>query len=463
MRALFMALLFFPFSCFAICEEESLIVDDKKLSLHWAQEYTGSDLAREFLATLKERLSLKKVPTAVFDLGFEKEHISIERNIPIPPQMNGRRTMRAHHGTSVVNLIAGPDSLRMTDYADIMSLEAISFGSRYAYAFRNYEKKGTYPKIISNSLGWTSDSIPTLVKEAHDKGILWFLASGNDYPTPVNTIEVNSKALMVGSYSPSGLTSANTQNHQNLLVLAPANEELRTINGYGDIHLFGETSGATPLVAATAINMLSLFPELTPDLVSAIIKENTLFSGENKLGLTQMPGLLNHYGAVIATYQLREDCRADIHCAKERVLNGGGKAVGPHSILTCKDVIKNTCDKKRVVLENQIKSMRINILLGHEEIRMQQARELACVYQHFGFQKNSEFYQFLSKENLDLEHMEKEAKKNIEQNIYRRSYYRYGPYYSDSYREYIQNDSPLTDYHKKWHLSLETKHLEGLE
>lgn len=450
------------FSIKAICQQEKLDIGGKKLSSHWAHEYSGADLAREYLQTLKDRIELKKVPLAIFDLGFEKDYVTLERDIPVPPQMNGRRTMRANHGTSVANLLTGPQEIRMTDFADLMSLEAITFGSFYTYAFRKYEKNQFYPAVISNSLGWTHSSVPELAKEAYQKDISWFLASGNSFPEPVKEMEVSSHAMLVGSFAPSGLTSANTQNHPELLVLAPSNNELPTIDGRGEKHLFGETSGATPLVAATAINMLSLFPELTVEMIKTIIKGTALPSAEHKLGLTHMPGLLNHYGAIIATYNLRENCRGDIHCAKELLFNGPLTLGASNGLILCEDVIKNSCDKKPMVLENQVKAMRISILLGHDEFQRRQAKELSCVYKNLGLTKNQEFYDFLSRETLDLAHMENEAKKALKEEVYRRSYYRYGPFYSDDYRDYLLNESPMNEYQKKWHLSLETKHIEGI-
>lgn len=443
------------------CAPGEISILEKKLTTYWAKEYTGSDLASDFLKTLEATQEIKKVPLAIFDLGFEEEHITVERDIHIPHQLNGRRRMRANHGTSVANLLTGPTPFRMTNYADLMSLEAMTIGTMYSYAFKKYKDNDFYPRVISNSLGWSHAKLPELARNAYERDILWFLASGNDFPTPVRDLEINSKAMMVGSYAPSGLTSADTQVHPDLLVLAPANEELKTLDGYGALYHFGATSGATPLVAAAAIDILALNPVLSRDQVKSLIRDTALPSLENKLGQEQMPGLLNHYGAVMAAFNLKERCHQDQECMENAIANGDLNAGKSLNIIMCEEMKKLSCSKNQILIENKLKAMRIGVLLGHQKHRQAQARELSCAYEALGFTKNAEYYRFLSKDGVDLDELEREAVKALRSDIFQISYYRYAPLYSKEYRLFLEEFTGLNDYRRKWHLSLTEDDLVG--
>ncbi|CAN0073511.1 unnamed protein product, partial [Chrysoparadoxa australica] len=243
------------------------IILNKKLSPFWAKEYAGLDLVKDLIE--QDRIGRfsdrENIPFAVFDLGFEKDHISLSEgflDLIVPPQMNGRRTMRANHGTSVLNLLTGPETIRATDVGTLVGLGGIAHAFQYKYYLQEMEKRGVNPKVISNSLGWNSDSIPDLVKSASEKGTLWFLAAGNFFPEPVSELEKNSEAMLVGSFAYNGLTSYEAQIDPKMVVLAPANKELLTIDGEGKIYNFGASSGATPLVSATAINISFYLPNL---------------------------------------------------------------------------------------------------------------------------------------------------------------------------------------------------------
>ncbi len=433
-----------------------LILDEKVTRL-WAQEYIGSDLVREELEEWNQQFNhTLKVPLSIVDLGFEKDHITLTEEIPVPRQMNGKRFMRANHGTSVANLLTGPSEYRVSDQVSLMNLTRVNFQGMYGSMWRRFERNNRFPKVITNSLGWSDPKIPEIVEKADQQNILWFLAAGNDYPTPVRILEKESKAIMIGSFAPSGLTSYETQNDAKLVVLAPANEELATINGYGKEHLFGATSGATPLVAGTVINILSFLPSLNRDQTIHLIKKTAFKSVENKLGLTEMPGLLNGYKLFRVAKRIYEECHEDLECIQEKIyLESTYQFKNEQEVVIC-ETIKNLAPSEEEKKQLTLKDMRRLSFLGS----IDQMRELSCAYKYLGYEKNSEYFAFLAEEQAPLREMERKANLAHDKALYQISYYRYGPYYSDEYELHIKA-SEMNEHHKLLLLDLKKEHLSG--
>jgi hypothetical protein len=421
------------------------IILGKKLTPFWSKEYTGLDLANDIIEHDKIMNSKKElVPFAVFDLGFEKDHITLSEgflDIPVRPQMNGRRTMRAHHGTSVLNLLTGPENLRMTNSGSLIGLGSIQFSGQYNYAFKKMEERGTWPKIVSNSLGWNTEKIPQLVEEVEKKGTLWLLAAGNSFPDPVKKIERDSRALLIGSFAPNGMTSYEAQIHQSMVVLAPANKELLTINGYGKIHSFGASSGATPVAAATLINMSFYLPELTRKQAITILRKTAWPSAENKIGYEKLPPLLNSYKAILLARYLSLECNEDARCIDE-VLNGN---------------LDNVLLDAGFEWTSQEKNLRSSSLLGNENSR----KSLIEFYQNKDFYWNAEFFKFVGRSKLDFKKLEGWTEEAIQQGTYEFNSYRYFPLYSEKMRTFLKETSFVKEHHKGIYLGLNEEDLKG--
>ncbi len=408
----------------------------EKATPFWAQEYSGADLIKEELRELVEQYNLEKQNLAIFDLGFEKDHVMLTEEILIPPQMNGNRTMRANHGTAVANLLYGPENYGTVDYLNLIMLGP----SFYIYNFRKFEQNNRFPKVISNSVGWRdNEKVSELSQEASERGILWFLAAGNKYPNPVSQVEKNSKAILVGSFAPSGLQSFNTQVDDKIVVLAPANNELASIDGNGNHHLFGETSGATPLVAGTLLNISTLLPSLKRDEAITLIKKSSFKSIENLLGDSEKPGLLNGYKAFLVAKKVFLKCRSNEECIKEELAKGENYLFSSSEVMKCESVINKSCSEKK----DLIKEMRKRVFLGNAE----QAKELACVYLNQGYEKNAEYFNLIASQTVDLDKMEEKAIEAIKQGILTISYYKYLNHYSDKVIQVLNSESGLREFH----------------
>jgi len=415
---------------------------EKKLTPQWSQEYIGSDLIQEEL----KDLNLSKINFAIFDLGFEQEYVTLTEPIKVPIQMNGIRKMKGNHGTSVASVVNGPYPYGNTEQIDLINLSAIYYPNSYTFAFRKFEKEERHPKVISNSLGWNDEQIKELVNEASKKNILWFLAAGNKWPEPVSDIEISSKALLIGSFAPNGLTSFESQLHKDMLVLAPANHELLAIDGDGNRTLFGSTSGATPIVAATVANIAALWPEIDRENIFKLIQMTAFPSAENKLGQKELPGILNAYKAFKVAQGILSYCRGTNkkkmgECFNES-LNNPYFHYFDIDLISCDQFSETHPDFQLDIL----KKMRKRALLGVAD----QDRELACAYDYLGFTKNAEFFKFRAANKISMDDYLEEAKKAIKLGVFEISFYKYLKYMDqEAIKESINTSSEITDFRKE--------------
>lgn len=445
-KFIFILFIVFPSWTLAFGSDPHIILN-KKLSPFWAKEYAGLDLVKDLIE--QDRIGRfsdrENISFAVFDLGFEKDHISLSEgflDLIVPPQMNGRRTMRANHGTSVLNLLTGPETIRATDVGTLVGLGGIAHAFQYKYYLQEMEKRGVNPKVISNSLGWNSESIPDLVKSASEKGTLWFLAAGNSFPEPVSELEKNSEAMLVGSFAYNGLTSYEAQIDPKMVVLAPANKELLTIDGQGKIYNFGASSGATPLVSATAINISFYLPNLKRAQMVKILKSTSWPSVENKLGHGDLPGLLNSFKAVLVARNIALKCEDNGECIDKEI----------HSEEAYEVVQLDTEWNEK---EKQLRALS---LIGNVE----STRELIHYYRSIGLEWNAEYFIFLGEKTFITEKAERWTRQAMDEGLFEFNSYRYFPLYSETLKNTLKESTMVKEYHKDMYLKLTKENLRGL-
>lgn len=410
-------------------------------SKFWGQEYTGSDLVRSELRADIDRFQLPRPTLAIFDTGFEREHIHLTQDIDVPPYLNGRRRMTAHHGTMVANLIGGPYPYGASENYDLIYLGAVAV-PLYNYHIRQFQKSGRFPKVISNSVGWRNPETSKFTEITNEQQTLWFLAAGNDHPNPVATHEVNSKALLVGAIAPNGLQSLTSQAHPDVLALSPGNDELASIDGKGSPALFGGTSGATPLIAAHALNIASFFPKLTREQYKTLIKRTAWPSVENILGDEKASGIMNGYLAYRVARRIFKSCGAeDEDCLNEKLKKPESYFFERGTLVTCEDFILRSCDEQSEMLTQ----MRREALLGNRE----QALELSCAYQALELTENAKFYSLIGRQSIDKEELERFALEDLARAKYDSPYYRYQKLFSSRFKQALEESELFDDYQKR--------------
>lgn len=363
-------------------DRKALDFEGERLTPFWAQEYIGADLVKE---DMRKQNDLALVPFSIFDAGFEKKHINLKNDIEVDRAFSGSRPMRADHGTSVASLINGQGMMSVSEQIDFVQLRRVSPSIFYAAAVREIREMAIKPWVISNSMGWSSSEVLTLAQEVDSLGIIWVMAAGNDHPKKIVEHERVAPVISVGSYSPRGLQTLTSQESDQLDILAPADQYQASINGIGEHELFGETSGATPLVSGTIANLKSLIPGLSRYQVEHILKKtafrsfHSLYSKENKTGL------LNSYKAYKVVERLKERCGNNASCVDQEVHKNDVYEFK----YSLSPKFKALCENKEILSETEMKALRRVHFLGQSA---EVARLLGCAYRNEEYNINADYY-----------------------------------------------------------------------
>ena len=419
----------------------------KKLSVFWSQEYAGTDLVREEMKLID---SGNDVDFAIYDSGFEKEYINLKSEIDVDIKYSGRGKLTGHHGTSVANIINGKAPYGVSDRVNYIALKNVKLTSTYRQEFKKYEKANSYPKIISNSYGWSkSQDIKDISLRADELGILWFLAAGNDYPMAIADVEDTSGTILIGSYAPSGLQSSFSQVSKNVAVLAPADDMQATIDGKGLHSEFGGTSGATPLVSGTAANIVSLLPMIDRTEFIKLLKISSLKSYEQAHNIENNPGLFNAYKAVHIARKISLICET-LECIRVELDNEDNRIFEAiETDLSISEILsdESDCSKRKKALKN----IRRNSLLLNSKSSW---TKLKTVYEALGYSKNAEFYENMAEAFIPSKELKKRMEDNaialLKQDRYFDSYMRYqesfGYKYQFAVASLLVNDTSLSGY-----------------
>ena len=371
---------------FVILENrEPVKVEDGLLTPFWAQEYIGADLVKE---EMRQMNNITRVPFAIFDSGFEKQFINLTHDIPVDRARNGQRTIRGDHGTSVANLINGPGMVSVSEVVDYVLLKTVSPAIFYPAAGHQIVEMKTRPLIISNSMGWPTEQIVHTAKEMDQMGIIWVMASGNEHPAPLAEWERTAPTISVGSYSPRGLQTISSQESDQLDILAPADEYQASIDGRGLPNLFGETSGATPLVSGSIANAKALIPSLTRSQVERLLKRTAIRSFHSWYSPDNKANLFNAYRMFSVIKRLQEICGHEEACISdelEKPQNYNFKTIPLNK------AVQAVCTSGQVLSALDTRALRRNFLLNPEQTTY--AKLLSCAYKNEGYAINADFYE----------------------------------------------------------------------
>ncbi|CBW27405.1 putative peptidase [Halobacteriovorax marinus SJ] len=428
----------------------------KKLSVFWSNEYTGADLVKKELRTINWK---KRVKVSVYDSGFEKDFINLNEDTLVEASyMRRNRRLTAHHGTSVTNIINGNESYGVSELVDYLGLRNVKFASTYNQEFRRYEELDTYPKIISNSYGWSNTkSIQELSFKAKERDILWFLAAGNDHPNKISNIEQDSGAILIGSYAPSGLQSSFSQVSNKVVTLAGGDDYQASIDGKGVHTNFGGTSGATPLVAASIANIAALIPNITYEQVVELIRATNLTSFEQNNRLQFKPGLFNAYKAFHVAKKIAKKCHYHIDsndtlCVTSELKN---RENFNFAHLIDEAPLATTILSKDLSCENRKQDL--EILRGHALLIDSPIlwERLESVYTNLSYTKNAEFYGNLKTRfeltRIQIRQMEIAAINALKEEKFFESYFRYQGFYTEKYQlELVELLIGENNYSKYW-------------
>ncbi|MFS4461003.1 S8/S53 family peptidase [Bdellovibrio sp. HCB2-146] len=363
-------------------------VEGELLTPFWSQEYIGADLVKKEMQKLTD---LKTIPFAVYDIGFEQNFVRHSPQLVVDRAMNGSRFIKAHHGTSVANLINGPGMMSVSEVVDFVQLRRVSPALFYFGAVEDMLKLPVRPMIISNSMGWSSPEVKSLAQKVDQEGIIWVMASGNDHPQAIVEHERTAPVISVGSSSPRGLQTISSQESDQLDVLAPADEYQASIDGNGQVILFGETSGATPLVSGSIANIKALLPSLTRKQVEKLIKRTAYQSLHRFYSKTNKAGLFNAYKMFHVALRLKNICGESNACLEQEI---GTKKnyLFSEEVLSAKT--SNICETSESLSQQEMETLRKNVLLATNPAPS--AKLLSCAYRNEKYLINADYYENLA-------------------------------------------------------------------
>lgn len=373
----------FPAQAFVELENRKpLDFEGGKLTPFWAQEYIGADLVKE---DMRKRHDVAIVPFSIFDAGFEKKHINLRNDIEVDRAFSGSRPMRGDHGTSVAALVNGHGMVSVSENIDYVQLRRVSPAIFYGSAIREIREMVDKPWVISNSMGWTNPDILQLAQEMDELGIIWVMAAGNDHPKKIVEHERWAPVVSVGSYSPRGLQTLSSQESDQLDILAPADQFQASINGAGEPELFGETSGATPLVSGTIANMKSLIPSLTRSQAEHVLKATAFRSFHSLYSKDNQTGLLNSYKAYKVAERLKAQCGSNHSCLEENLR----KPDLYDFKVSLASKYKALCETHETLSAEEMKELRRTHFLGQG---VEATQVLGCAYRNEGYNINADYY-----------------------------------------------------------------------
>lgn len=376
-----------------------------KLSDYWAQEMAGTDLLREELEKINP-LPKNKFLIAVFDgpRGDHNTHvqnlISHKKDQAVLPALNTSQIQffqtsgSSQYMDVVQNLI-----LNSTNQQNIKNTESSIEGDVKSMT----EPSKQLPSFINNSRVWgNSQPIYEAISQIHPPAIL-IQAAGNSYPSPLgsvaNQFSKDFDSILVGSLSPSGLVNYDSQEGEEIHILAPAGDYITSIGSDGKYKKFGGTSGATPLVtgALAGFEWLSGYHP-TPEEAKLLLKQtamptiHSVFENPQRNGV----GMLNAYKLGRVAKRLKEKCNTNLDCFKREVRYPENYefSIDKEEILKqvslafpiCSgqdNTQEVSCEDKKSVFKN----LRRVILLDIENINL--LERLHCIYKQEGFLENA--------------------------------------------------------------------------
>lgn len=233
------------------------------------------------------------------------------------------------HGTSVLGIIAGeaPAGMSSKGEVSLLNFDAYNFFVDEAQAFADAKK---IPEIINLSVGFGEFvtevvagggerivpekfvdkphvNFVTKIEQVLDKTIV-VKAVGNDFPHPIPDYiqALGDKMIVVGSADAGGFPSKFSQTSEKVVVLAPSDSFLQSVDTKGRLLKFGGTSGAAPMVSAVLADVKSILPDLNRDEVAYMLQKTATRTSINGVSNVNGAGVINHYKMLRVAKRLHE-------------------------------------------------------------------------------------------------------------------------------------------------------------
>ncbi len=288
------------------------------LSLLWAQEVTGIDLAKKDLTGIEVSRTAKVFIAELVDVKpFQMNPCATAdcQNIEVLRRYYSSIKFQ-WHGDSVAQLIFNPlvgssssQLVRSTRHSGMnMGMDQIS-NIQNIIADR--------PDIISASIGWDRWSDPALVTPEKlygplaSRGIIIIESAANDFPYFVDQLpplKVGNSTIKVGNIGPLGLLSQQSNFSSDVAILAPGAASISW--GKNGFEEFSGTSAAQPMVAGVAANIIALLPGIKKEELSVLLEKSSIPSKYSNFR-SGRHGILNAFKSIHVALRLKSEWPAN--------------------------------------------------------------------------------------------------------------------------------------------------------
>ena len=270
------------------------------LSIFWAQEYIGADLAKaEVLANPKSREVKFAFVEATNLKKVDKKNLTgslsaCKSTFGSPTICNDYKVARNErheilHGNEVASLVGDP----VVGVAAKAKLTVVGSNAVSEKDLLNRMLQSNIDLFCSSQVT-TSTTLNIRFNTLMNQGVIVIQAAGNDYPHRGLELDPNWGIIQVSSLSPIGLVSGFSSPDSNNTIGAPSDVFVQARVGE-KLVTFSGTSGAQPLVCGAVANVISLLPGIT----NAEVKELLVKTAIPTVNAYEEP-LLSGFGMVNA-------------------------------------------------------------------------------------------------------------------------------------------------------------------
>lgn len=380
------------------CQLEARTRETSVTTRSWAQEYVGSDLAKELVG---QHPSASKPRIGVIDDNFLLGAIagpfspsfSMEETVSLQDRLSSRSSTT--HGTSVANLILGPmGSAANASFVDLVKADP---QENYLQGAVDRMLKAR-PQLVNMSMmlgrvrhgDENTEANRTFLANVNKlaNSTIVVVAAGNNYPQELDPVEKQAPVILVSALNEWGSPASYSQGEGQTTISVPS-DGVMTFSGVPTNHFDG-TSAAAPIATGALANALSFLPDLDLDEAKLLLKNTAVSRGTGT-------GMLNAFKLSLVAKNLRGMDKNQRRLALENPSTFDFNTLAQRELIAAKEELDlaisgNDCSKYRTAIKGIRKAFLMARSYPPSDTFLSSAELLSTEYSLSGFRSNANFY-----------------------------------------------------------------------